>query len=83
MSIWAIFFGWPNGGVWSNLIASGICLAIGSVAALAGLRNLKATLERHHAERLAQDRALAGEASTHREKLHRALLEHLQGRTAR
>jgi len=53
MSAWQIFFGWPNGQVWPNLVASAVTSATAILAL--GWRVLK-RLDRHHEARMAQDR---------------------------
>lgn len=32
MSVWSVFFGWPAGGVWSNLVAAGLWAPIAAGA---------------------------------------------------
>lgn len=53
MSAWDIFFGWPNGQVWPNLVASAVTSA--SAVGVFAWRLLR-RLETHHQERMAQDR---------------------------
>ena len=53
MSVWEIFFGWPSGQVWPNLVASAVTSA--SAIGLLGWRTLR-KMETHHQARMAQDR---------------------------
>ncbi len=53
MSWYDIFFAWPNGQVWPNLVASGITSA--SAVGVFAWRVL-GKLEKHHEARMAQDR---------------------------
>lgn len=53
MNAWSLFFSWPDGGVWSNLIASGLCFILGFLWArrhIHGLRNQVSDLTKQHQE---------------------------------
>jgi hypothetical protein len=65
VSVFLLYFGWPSGAVYSNLLASVICVG------LAWWR-LRARSITHHAEQLAQEarhhrELLAAQASQHEE----------------
>jgi hypothetical protein len=55
---WDVFFGWPAGGVWSNLVASLIWATPAGIALARKLRRQHAErmsqAERHHVEQMAQ-----------------------------
>jgi hypothetical protein len=65
------FFAWPAGSVWSNLLASAI---LGGFSLYLVLRKMA----RNHAERLAQAQAHHNEAGDHRDRLHAAVLAHVE-----
>jgi uncharacterized protein (DUF697 family) len=61
MNVYHIFFHWPDGGVWSNLIASGITFSLGWVVSnifhrrrhrelVANHREIKRSLDNLHAK---------------------------------
>ncbi len=53
MTWYQVFFGWPNGQVWPNLVASGVT-SLSAVGVFAW--RVLARLETHHEARMAQDR---------------------------
>lgn len=71
-----VFFGWPLGGVWSNLVASLIWATPAGIATWRKLRRQHAErmgqAERHHAEVQAQMTA------QHNTRLHQAEKHHQQ-----
>lgn len=52
MTVWALYFGWPDGAVWPNLLASAITSSL--TAALLVHRALKKMLERERVRRAAE-----------------------------
>jgi hypothetical protein len=73
MSVLGFYFGWPDGAVWSNLLASVICVGV-------AWWRLRARSVTHHAEQLAQaarhhKEALAQSAAQH-EELKRHVVAH-------
>lgn len=50
MSVFLLYFGWPAGAVYSNLLASAICVAV-------AWWRLRARMIAHHLEHLAQAEA--------------------------
>lgn len=77
MTVFDAFFAWPDGGIWSNLLASLICLITGLIAGHAGLKRLHAKLDLHHAEKLALAKDHADAAEAHRNDLHEQLMARL------
>lgn len=63
MTAWQVFFSWPAGGVWSNLVASLICVGV-------AWWRIRAKLIAHHAAQIAQA------ARHHREHLEQAAAHH-------
>jgi hypothetical protein len=63
MDTWQVFFGWPGGGVWSNLLASAICVGV-------AWWRLRAKMIAHHAAQMAQA------ARHHKEQLTQADVHH-------
>lgn len=59
MGVWEIFFGWPNGGVWSNLLAS-VLWATPALLAHHKLmmRRISKKLDMHHEETMQEVRKL-------------------------
>lgn len=49
MSTWDLFFAWPAGGVWSNVIASVICFAVAWLWARRHIRLLHRQVRDLHA----------------------------------
>lgn len=50
MGFWAVFFGWPGGQVWPNLVADGITTVGGvSLVGWRFLKKLRAEHEQHRA----------------------------------
>lgn len=47
MDIVQLFFSWPSGGVWSNLIASAICFVLAGIWAH---RKIVVPMREHHAK---------------------------------
>ena len=70
MSVLALYFGWPAGAVYSNLLASAIC------AGLVWWR-LRARMILHHAEHLAETERRHLEHLAQAEKHHADLKEHI------
>ena len=70
MSILSFYFGWPDGAVWSNLLASAIC------AVLVWWRLHKQSAAQH-AEALAQSARHHVEALAQAEAHHAALKKHI------
>jgi hypothetical protein len=70
VSVLTLYFGWPAGAVWSNLLASAIC------SALIWWR-LRARMIAHHAEALTQDVKHHLERMTQADEHHEALKAHI------
>ena len=70
MSVLNLYFGWPAGAVYSNLLASAIC------AGLVWWR-LRARMIAHHAEALAQSARNHVERMTQADEHHEALKAHI------
>lgn len=53
MSFWAVFFAWPTGGVWANILASFIWVVLAGVPAYIKVRAHHRRVEAHnkHMER--------------------------------
>lgn len=69
MHTFLAFFAWPNGGVWSNVLAMPLCAAAAAIAAYLGRNHLGRALRPwvrrhlgHHAELDAIRETLAGHA---------------------
>ena len=76
MSVLRLYFGWPAGAVYSNLLASAIC------AALVWWR-LRARMILHHAEHLAETERRHLEHLAQAEQHHADLREHITAATVR
>jgi hypothetical protein len=63
VSVFLFYFGWPDGAVWSNLLASLVCVGM-------AWWRLRVQAVRHHREQLAQ----AGRH--HREQLEQSAAQH-------
>lgn len=87
MSPFGVFFGWPAGGVWSNLLASAILAIPGGFALARKLRNQHrqrmAQAERHHTEQLAQATAHHNAMRQLAETHHQALKDHITAQGGR
>ena len=70
MHVLDLYFGWPAGAVYSNLVASAIC------AVLVWWR-LRARMVAHHAEALAQAARHHAERLAQADAHHEALKEHI------
>lgn len=70
-----LFFGWPAGGVYSNLVASVICVAV-------AWWRIRARLIAHHAQALAQSARHHKTAMAHAQACHDALTLHVTGALA-
>lgn len=53
MSVLALFFGWPDGGIWPNIVADALVSGLGLVWSY---RRLARRLEAHTEQRLAEHR---------------------------
>lgn len=82
MSLWALFFGWPAGGIWPNLLASAVTAPAGAAAggALVWWRargHLRSRDEQHAAELTAHHAAIradvAGQLAAHHQAVLRAV----------
>jgi hypothetical protein len=73
VSVFLFYFGWPDGAVWSNLLASLVCVG------LAWWR-LRAKSVAHHAEQLAQEarhhRELMAAQQSHHDEMKRHVAAH-------
>ena len=69
MSLWQLFFTWPTGGIWSNLIADVITTALGlSVAAWRFFKKLDAK-HAEHRELIKQQ--TQQQLDEHHDRIHR------------
>ena len=75
-----LYFGWPAGAVWSNLLASVICVAVAwwrlRARMIAQHLERLAQAERHHADLRAQADAHHEAALAHAERRHHLAMEH-------
>lgn len=76
MNLWSFYFGWYQGAVYSNLLASGICAA-GAVAV--AVWRARVHLERHR-EAVAAERAVSDAAHAERHARTHELLASIHER---
>jgi hypothetical protein len=78
VNVLKLFFGWPGGGTWSNVVAAVECTAFGAAGAWLFRdrlgRKLAAWWHKHHAEHTRDD--LAGLAEHLRTHINRQLEDH-------
>lgn len=84
MHVLWLYYGWPAGGTWSNVLAMPACAAVAGVAAFVFRDRLGSWWRRHfgHCEELAELRELADRAHETAAKAHLImsdLFEHTTG----
>jgi hypothetical protein len=71
VSAWTLFFAWPTGGVWSNLIASAITTVLG--LSLVAWRFFKKLDQKHAEHRALMKHQTQQQLDEHHDRIHRLI----------